>query len=92
FFKGVTVCNGKPPTATENCTIQGSKYCIRIVSALNYESPKVYGCDDGTCKENGCHTDLSLTKEICCCSTDLCNSSHLLNLLAVITVLTTCLL
>ncbi|PIO69309.1 hypothetical protein TELCIR_08870 [Teladorsagia circumcincta] len=22
----------------------------RIVSALNYESPKVYGCDDGTCK------------------------------------------
>ncbi|KAK6019657.1 hypothetical protein OSTOST_14702, partial [Ostertagia ostertagi] len=49
-YSGVTVCNGKPPTATENCTIQGSKYCIRIVSALNYESPKVYGCDDGTCK------------------------------------------
>ncbi|XGW27580.1 hypothetical protein V3C99_007854 [Haemonchus contortus] len=73
-YSGVSVCGDKHPKSKETCK---SNYCVKITSALNYESQKVYGCDDGTCKENGCHTDLTFAKEICCCSKDLCNTSSI---------------
>ncbi|RCN30634.1 hypothetical protein ANCCAN_23593 [Ancylostoma caninum] len=69
------------PTAKIDCTSLNSKYCIKNYVSANGVSSASYGCAPAaSCSASGCTSPIK-GATVCCCNSDLCNSSSMFSML-----------
>ncbi|KAK5968042.1 hypothetical protein GCK32_001334 [Trichostrongylus colubriformis] len=77
-YSGQTSSNSHPSDKVD-CTGQ---YCTKIVISAQGQTTYNYGCDmTSVCKSNGCYPGDRGAQQICCCGSNLCNSSTKLSAL-----------